>query len=365
MQTRPAFALRVDEAVRKSATLVAAVVAGMLLYCATLPGLTSAGDLEVYRAAARVANPYDAFQVVAAMRSGGRMVGWVEDWAMRGCSPYFYPPLVWYLMRPLGALGYRAAFAVMATAALAAFGVLVFRTPKAARRDFAVLALPTVAMNIAVGQVNVILVALADLGLVGLAALCKPFVLAGWRSRRRAVLDLLTFGGLMLVQAVAAPTLVRAWLANLPCLPELAGLGAWQAGIRALLPFLPGPAREGLWLAGLAVGGPLGLALAAFLTSASWIPYDAFFLPLLRQRLADSASSAIYAAWMLMVVGNLPFLPPALTALGRSLLLTESAVCGIKRAKRPTGGSPRDGRFFVYPHPHSEGGALWGNSRTS
>lgn len=318
------------------ALLLSSVVAGVLLYCATLPQLTAAGDLEVYRAAARAENPYDARQVVAAMTFDGRVVKWARGWAeVRGCSPFFYPPLVWYAMRPLGTLDYRAAFATMTALTLAAFGVLVARTPRGAREDFAILALPTVAMNVAVGQINVALVALADLGLVGLAAVCKPFLLAGWRSRREAVLNGAVFGALMLAQALAAPALFRAWLGNLPCLDALGGTGAWQAGIRALLP-VPAGVREWLWVAGLAVGPPTGLALAAFLTSASWIPYDAFFLLLLRQRLAEGASPVpvVHVAWALMVVGNLPFLPPVLAAAGRVLLLTESAVCGIKITER-------------------------------
>ncbi|MDR7574152.1 MAG: glycosyltransferase 87 family protein [Armatimonadota bacterium] len=335
---------------RKAALILSAFVAGVLLYCATLPNLTLAGDLEIYRAAARAANPYDARQVVAAMTAEGRAVKWVLDWAdARGCSPFFYPPLVWWGMKPLGALDYRAAFAAMTALTLVAFGVLVARTPRGAREDFAILALPTIAMNIAVGQINVMLVALADLGLAGLAAVCKPFLLASWRSRREAILNGAVFGALMLAQTLAAPALFRAWLGNLPCLDALGGTGAWQAGIRALLP-VPAGAREWLWLAGLAVGGPLGLALAALLTSASWVPYDVFFLPLLRKRLAEGASPVVHAAWALMVIGNLPFLPPILGAVGRVALLTESAIRGIKRAKRPAGGSPRAGRFFVI-HP--------------
>lgn len=42
---------------RNAALILSAFVAGVLLYCATLPNLTLAGDLEIYRAAARAANP--------------------------------------------------------------------------------------------------------------------------------------------------------------------------------------------------------------------------------------------------------------------------------------------------------------------
>jgi hypothetical protein len=337
------------QTVRHAALVAAAVVAGALFYAAFLPGLTAAGDLEIYRAAARVENPYDGARVATAMRAEGRVVKWVVGWAERGCSPYFYPPGVWWVIRPLGRMDYRVAFAVMAALNAAALGLLALRTPRAVRTDFVFLAMPTLAMNIAVGQVNPVLVALADLGLPALAAVCKPFALAGSRRRAR---DAAVFGALMMAQVIVFPTLSRAWLANLPCLDRLGATGAWQAGIRALLPFLPAPVREWLWTVGLAVGGPTGLALAAFLASASWIPYDVFFLPLLRERLKGGASATVYAAWMLTVVGNLPFFPGVVAAVGRLALLTDSAVCGIKRAKAPAGGSPRSGRFFVI-HPQS------------
>ena len=334
---REIASLCVDRGVR----FIAAVVAGVLLYCALLPGLPSAGDLAIYAAAARADNPYNPAQLVVAMHAG-RVVAWAERWADRGCSAFFYPPLIWVLMKPLAALDYRTAFAAMTAATTGAFTLLVARTPRRQRLDFAFLALPTVAMNIVVGQVNLLLVALADLGLCGLAAVAKPMTLAGWRSRREAAWNFAAFGLMMLGQALVAPALFGAWLANLGCLDDLGRTGAWQAGIRALMT-LPEGLRRTLWITGVALGGPLGLALAAFLTPASWIPYDAFFLPLLRQRMAAPAARL---AWALMMVGNLPFLPPWLAALGRLAILTESAICGIK-GLRPAGGSPRAGRFLL------------------
>ena len=345
------------QTVRHAALVAAAVVAGALFYAAFLPSLTAAGDLEIYRAAARVENPYDGAQIVAAMRAEGRVVKWVERWSEKGCSPFFYPPGVWIFMRPLERLDYPAAFGLMASLNAAAFALLALRTPRGVRLDFVFLGLPTLALNVAVGQVNVVLAALADRGLAGVAAVCKPFVLAG--SRRR-VRDVIVFATLMAVQVLALPELAHVWLVNISCLDRLGATGAtgaWQAGIRVLLPFLPAPVREYLWAVGLFVGGPMGLATAAFLTSASWLPYDVFLLPLLRERLKGRASATVYAAWMLTVVGNLPFFPGVVAAVGRLALLTDSAVCGIKRAKAPAGGSPRSGRFLLSTPNLFSGGA--------
>jgi hypothetical protein len=341
-------------ALMRAARVLCAAAAGALLYAVLDSRLGTAGDLEIFLAAARAERPYDAGSVLAAMKAGGRVVRWVEEWAGRGCSPFFYPPGIWHAMRPMRRMDRGAAFLLLALLNAGAMAAMAVRAPAAARRDFVILALPTLAMNIALGQVNLILAAMADAGLAGLAASCKPFALAGARPGRR-IREAALLAGLLAAQWAAFGDLFREWLSNLPCLERLGdpggAVGAWQAGVRALLP-LPAPLARFAWAAGLLAGGPLGLAAAAFLSPASWIPYDAFFLPLLRERLKEGASPVLPAAWMLMAAGGLPFLPPALAAAGRLALLTDSTLCGIKKGKGACGGiAPIRRLFSSHPYP--------------
>ena len=335
-------------ALMRAARVLCAAVAGALLYAVLDSGLRTAGDLEIFLAAARAERPYDARDFLAAMRAGGRIVPWAEAWAGRGCSVFFYPPGVWLLMRPLARVGRELTFLLLALLNAAALAAMAARAPGSVRRDFVILALPTLTMNIALGQVNVILAALADAGLAGLAASCKPFTLAGARPGSR-IREAALLAALLAAQWAAFGDLFRQWLSNLPCLEQIGdpggAVGAWQAGLRALLP-LPSPALRLAWAAGLLAGGPLGLAVGAFLSPSSWIPYDAFFLPLLRERLRDSAPVPVLLAWMLMAAGNLPFLPATLGAAGRLLVLTDSALFAIRVAKGACGGIAPIRRLF-------------------
>jgi Flp pilus assembly pilin Flp len=232
-------------ALMRAARVLCAAAAGALLYAVLDSRLGTAGDLEIFLAAARAERPYDAGSVLAAMKAGGRVVRWVEEWAGRGCSPFFYPPGIWHAMRPMGRMDRGAAFLLLALLNAGAMAAMAVRAPAAARRDFVILALPTLAMNIALGQVNLILAAMADAGLAGLAASCKPFALAGARPGRR-IREAALLAGLLAAQWAAFGDLFREWLSNLPCLERLGdpggAVGAWQAGVRALLP-LPVPAR--------------------------------------------------------------------------------------------------------------------------